>query len=199
MSAAERSREKLRARRAALRGRLKRQRPEKRGRRWGCLLLLLLLILLLLLRDCSCAGVPDAPVGPESMGAPSPAEPVEPEPPVAPITGRLGPIDRPDFRPEPPDPLAWIDAFRMSVAARSPRLAQCFVGANSPGTLKWTTSVEPVAGLVSDHSLEPMLMGAELTSKERGCVIAVLSDPPYSLPVEEGRATPSRVGLVLEF
>lgn len=197
MSAAERSRDKLRAQRAALQRRLKRKRPERRGRRWGCLLLLLLLMLLLLLRDCSCAGVPEEPARTEPTGEPSPAEPVEP--PAAPITGRLDRIDRPAFHPDPPNPLAWIDAFRMSVAARAPRLAECFVGADSPGTLKWTTSVEPVAGLVSDHSLEPMLMGAELTSRERRCVIEVLSDPPYSLPVDEARATPSRVGLVLEF
>jgi hypothetical protein len=42
-------------------------------------------------------------------------------------------------------------------------------------------------------------MSDDLTSRQRGCVIEVLSDPPYQLEPDSDRSTPSRVGLVIEF
>ena len=59
--------------------------------------------------------------------------------------------------------------------------------------------MEPTSGLVSDHTLEPMLLTGALTQPERACVFEVLSDPPYKLETGEERSTPSRVGLVIEF
>jgi len=87
----------------------------------------------------------------------------------------------------------------MQVAARSPRLAQCFVGAQQPGRLKWSLSVEPHSGRVSDPVIEPMLLTDDLSRKERACVVEVLSDPPYDLQTGDEPSTPSRVGLVIEF
>ncbi len=173
------------------------KRPEKDDRRWWLIVLLLLLILGALLRDCSC-NPPPPPVEPAPCPTGVvPSEPAEPEP--VPDKGTMGRKDRPEFQAEPPKPLPWLAAFRMQVAARSPRLAACFVGVQQPGRLKWSTAVEPAQGLVSAHTLEPMLLSQELSRKERECVLAVLSDPPYQLQIDEERSTPSRVGLVIEF
>jgi hypothetical protein len=78
-------------------------------------------------------------------------------------------------------------------------VAECFVGAERPGRFKWSTSVEPVKGQVSDHVFEPMLLTADLTRSERDCMVAVLADPPYRLKSGAEPETPSRVGLVIEF
>lgn len=87
----------------------------------------------------------------------------------------------------------------MQVTVRSPRLAACFNGMAEPGALRWTSSLDPVRGLVSEQSLEPTLSGAVLTAKQENCIMQVLSAPPYALQVEGGRATPSRVSMVIEF
>ena len=159
--------------------------------------LLLLILLLALLPDCRCsesepvAGSPPPPV--EGTGE------AEAEPSEEPLGGRIRRQDRPEYASVAPAPLPWLDAFRMQVAARSPRLATCFVGADQPGTLRWTTSVEPVTGQVSDHELEPTLLSAPLTRRQKACIIDVLSAPTYQLQADGERATPSRVGMVLEF
>ena len=88
----------------------------------------------------------------------------------------------------------------MQVTARSPRLAACFAGVERPGSLKWSASVEPVHGQVSDQKLETTLQSDPLTPEQRDCVMGVLSDPPYRLDTKgEERTTPSRVGLAIEF
>ncbi len=112
---------------------------------------------------------------------------------------RMDAIPRPAFRTPPPAPVPWVTALRLQVAARSPRLAECFVGATRPGKLRWSASVEPASGLPSDHSLEPLFQTDGLSRAERDCVLQVLSDPPYQLRHAGERATPSRVGMVLEF
>jgi hypothetical protein len=172
--------------------------PEKDRRRWWLLLLILILLLLwALLQDCG--GEEPAVAALPRPGTPvqlEPApEPPAPEPPPPPVARR----ERPAFDSEPPEVLPWITSFRMQVAARSPRLAECFVGVERPGRLKWTAAVEPTHGHVSDHSLEPMLQSDALTQQQRECVLSVLSAPPYRLEPGEGRSTPSRVGLVIEF
>ena len=133
--------------------------------------------------------------------APGPASPSEePEPEPRALTGKMDRMARPAFQGPPPKTPTWIDAFRMQVAARSPRLARCFEGAERPGQLKWRVAVEPVSGQVSDSELEPMLLSDDLTRIERDCVMSVLSDPPYALKGDEEDPTlPTRVGLVIEF
>jgi hypothetical protein len=176
---------------------LRRRRPARKRRRWPWIVLLVLLLLaLLLLRDCSCAE--PVAVAPEVLGPPSIGAAVDvpaPAPPLARVVRR----DRPAYETEPPDPLAWIDAYRLQVAARGPRLAECFVGVEQPGALKWTASVEASSGRVSDHTLEPTLESAPVTAEQRDCVLGVLSDPPYRLEAEGVRSTPSRVGIGIEF
>ena len=108
-------------------------------------------------------------------------------------------IDRPSLESEPVPALPWLDAFRLQVSARSPRLAQCFVGADRPGRLRWRAAVEPGRGLVSDQEVEPLLIQDALTTEQKDCVVAVLADPPYRLDPGDGPSTPSRVSMVIEF
>ncbi len=178
---------------------LKRRLAEKQKRRrlgWG-LLLLILLLLLLLCSDCTCAPAPvEEPVAP-----PVPVEVEEPEPPPVPLPIRapIERIDRPAFETEPLAPLPWLDAFRMQVAARSPRLAECFVGAERPGRLRWSGAVEPSKGRISQQAIEPVLVEDVLTSAQKDGGAGVRADPSYERPIEEGASTPTRVSLVVEF
>lgn len=195
-------RAELAQRKAAARAELDRRRAEhglpprrRRRRRWW--LALLPILLLLLLQDCSCGGKKLTRsvkgVGPAAGKATESA----PEPPA--LRGRISRRDRPAYESTDLPPLPWLDEFRLQVAARSPRLAQCFVGVTEPGTLKWTVSVEPISGKVSDHDIEPMLQGAPITSQQKACLIAALSEPVYRLQSEQERPTPSRIGMVIEF
>jgi hypothetical protein len=162
----------------------------------------LLLLLLLLLRDCSCTEPQLEPECPApAVGPPAIPEAEAPAaPPVVPLpSGRVDRRARPRFVTEPLDPLPWLASYRLQVSARSLRLAQCFVGAPRPGTLRWTASVEPSQGQVSDQALEPTLLSDELTQQQRSCVFDVLSDPPYQLDAGQERSTPVRVGMVIEF
>jgi hypothetical protein len=197
---------KLAQRREAAQVQLERRRDTKknkkrRRRRWPWLVLLAL-VLLVLLRDCSCAEEPPPPPPPEPT-APSgpPAELVQEAPPEAqsPAPRRVARRDRPEYGNEKPPALPWLDAFRLQVAARSPRLAACFIGAERPGRLKWSASVEPIQGTVSDHTLQPTLSTAALTRQQRSCLVDVLSDPSYRLDAGDPQATPSRVSMVIEF
>ena len=194
---------RVRERQNALRGRPS-QAParETDRRRWVYLALIVLLLLILyFLPRCSCSCTP-VETGPPAPPPPPPevVEP-EPEPPPVPLGGRITPRKRPAFVAPPPPPPAWLDRFRMQVAARSPRLSKCFEGQSAPGTLKWTTAVEPTSGLTSAHTLEPTLTSAELSRAERDCVLAVLTDPPYSLPEPgpDDPTTPRVLSIVLEF
>ena len=200
-------RSKLEGRRRAARAALARRREGLAGarprqrRRWLSVALLLLL-LLLLLRDCCCREpAPPAPPPADCPSGPAPAVEALPAASPAPALprGRVGHRGRPEFVSDALDPLPWLAAYQLQVSARSPRLAQCFVGAQRPGTLKWTASVEPSQGVVSDQTLEPTLLSDALTQQQRSCVLGVLSDPPYQLESDDERSTPVRVGMVIEF
>jgi len=187
-------RAELERRKAEARARIQADRrlpeKEKKDRNWLLLLLLLLLKIL---------PVPEEPL----PGEPTPAVPGEPPEEIAPEPplpgGRVRSRGRPLFEPQPPPPLPWIDQFRLQVAARSPRLSACFEGSAQPGTLRWTTSVEPVEGRVSDHDIEPTLLSDSLSREQKGCVLGVLSAPTYTLDAGEERDMPARVSMVIEF
>jgi hypothetical protein len=184
------------SRKDELKRRLEQGRQRRRRLSWA--LLALLLLLLLLCSRCTCAPPVEAP---EAPLPPAQVEPPEAAPAPAPLPDRpsIPRIDRPAFETEPQDPLPWLDEFRLQVAARSPRLAGCFVGAERPGRLRWTASVEPSRGRISQQAVEPVLVMDALTSEQKGCVVGVLADPPYELRAEEGASTPTRVSLVVEF
>ena len=197
-------RRQLKAQREAARAALAEKRASLPGkkkkdnrRRNALLLLLLLLLLLVMIPDCNCAhspgviGPPIPPAGP----AEEEAEGKWVEPP-----GRIGRRDRPEYDVAPARQLPWLEAFRMQVAARSPRMAECFVGTDRPGAIRWTTSVVASSGQVSAHELEPMLQGAGISQRQGECLIEALSEPAYQLPgADPERSVPDRVSLVIEF
>lgn len=185
------------SRRDELKRRLAERKADKRRRVAWLTLLLLLLLLLLLCSRCTCA---PTPVGEPVAPPPAPiVEEPEPEPVPLPVRPPMERIDRPAFDTEPLTPLPWLDAFRMQVAARSPRLAECFVGAERPGRLRWSGAVEPSKGRISQQAIEPVRLEDVLTAEQRDCVAGVLEDPPYELPSDEAASTPTRVSLVVEF
>jgi hypothetical protein len=160
------------------------------------------LLLLASLMRCECERPPPAELPKvEAKGA----EEIKRAPPVQvparrpPLRAQIEPMARAGYQgPERASP-AWIDEFRLQVAARSPRLAQCFTGSDRPGSLRWTASVNPRSGAASDHELEPVGAGAELRREQRECVVGALSSPPYKLTAPQGESLPQRVSLVIEF
>jgi hypothetical protein len=171
----------------------------KRRRRLLTLAALILLLLLLLLRDCQCEGGPAAPlVGPATpavtrVGLPPPH-------PAQPILGRLERVRRPTFVEPPPTGRTWLDDFRLQVAARSPRLSECFRGSDSPGGLRWTCALSPTDGATSDHELEPLRGTMAVSPAQRTCLVRALSSPAYRLQAGAGApSTPVRVSMVIEF
>lgn len=161
----------------------------------------LLLLLLLLIR---CEGQP-GPLPPvAAVDAGTPVEKVVEKKPVKKpgpkkIVIAAKPVERPDFDTPGRLPAAWVDEFRMQVAARSPRLAACFIGSSRPGALRWTTLVSLQTGAVGEHDFESMGLSADLTRAQLDCLQGVLSKPEYLLKDAPPEGLPERVSLVLEF
>lgn len=117
-----------------------------------------------------------------------------------PVAGAALPTrPRPAFVIPSPPATPWVDALRVQVAARGPRLAACFEGVARPGVLRWTAAVNPADGAVSESALDVGTVGAALTAAQRACVLAVLADPPFRLDAASAPSTPVRVAMVLEF
>lgn len=159
------------------------------------------LIALAFLRCCSCGDSAPAAAAPEGKDAGTdagPAAPLAKKPLAAP---RLSLQRRSDLKLEDTSMLPWLDEFRLQVAARSPKLANCFHGADKPGALRWTTEMNPGSGQVSNHALEPIGATLGLNPAQRDCLIQALAEPRYRLqnrPPDES-STPSRVSIMLEF
>lgn len=207
-AAMKRRRAEVKARLAAARAARPVDRAARRRSLRRRLTLLLLLLLLLLLRRCECdeppAGpMPDAAVdagGPASdMGidaARKPARAKKAKP--APIEARIRGSERPEFQNPTPAPPDWLVALRIQVAARGPRLARCFEGAQQPGALQWSARVDIGRGVVSDHAFESVLGGADLSKALERCLVGVLASPPYHLPPAPEAGQP-RISIVVEF
>jgi hypothetical protein len=177
------------------------QKARRRRRLKRIVAIALLLLLLLLIR---CEGPPaPAPIA-AAVDAGTPAEKVveKKAPPkrVAkqPVIAST-PVARPGFDAPARPPAEWVDEFRLQVAARSPRLAACFNGANRPGALRWTTLVSLQTGAVGEHDFESMGLSADLTRSQLECLQQVLSKPEYRLKDAPAEGLPERVSLVLEF
>lgn len=192
----ERAKEAVRAQRA--------QQP--RRRKWKRWVVLVLLLLLLLMR-CECdepvEGVVDAGLGvaPDVgavVGDAGPPDAAASRPARRPRRAKVHLVarERPAFGKEAPEPDTWLPAFRLQVAARAPRLARCFEGAERPGALRWSAQLDPGLGLVSDQTFEPVLQGAGLSAARRACLAKVMAEPGYALEGGEGVA---RVSMVIEF
>ncbi|MFT5586748.1 MAG: hypothetical protein ACI9VR_004350 [Cognaticolwellia sp.] len=185
------------SRRDELKRRLEERKRKQRKRR-SRLLLLALLLLLLLVSRCNCVEDLQPAQGPS---APVPELTIEPSTPPEPLPIRLPikRIERPAFETKAMDPLPWLASFRLQVSARSPRLADCFVGAERPGRLRWNAAVDPVRGQVSEQRLEPVSAWDTLTQEQTDCVKGVLAEPAYTLDHGGAPSTPSRVSMVIEF
>jgi hypothetical protein len=155
-----------------------------------------------LLFHCRC----DAPVKPAKGSSPAlqavvapvrARKPAEKRPPA--IHARVEPQHRGRFTNAAPTSPAWLDAFHLQVSARSPRLAACFSGADRPGALRWTASLDPKSGAVSDSAFEPVGATAELGHAQRECAVKVLSTPAYRLVVPTLQGLPARIALVITF
>jgi hypothetical protein len=117
----------------------------------------------------------------------------------APLAGEIDRRPRPGYETKAQLPPEWIDELRLQATARSPRLAQCFEGADRPGALRWVAALNPKTGTVSDQELEPVGPHSNLTSEQRICVARALSDPAYRLSTPPAQPFPERVSLVIEF
>jgi hypothetical protein len=176
-------------------------KARRRRRLRRALTIAALLLLLLFLR---CEG-PAAPVPPPEAAAPTPPEPKPPVIPAAkkpaprkPVVASV-PIERPGFDAPARPQAAWLDGFRLQVAARSPRLSRCFIGAERPGALRWTTLVSTGTGTVGSHEFEAVGTSGNLSKDQRACLEAALSSPAYGLEGAPTEGLPQRVSLVLEF
>ncbi len=113
--------------------------------------------------------------------------------------GRISTRLRARYDGEAPAQQTWLTVFRMQVAARSPRLASCFEGIETPGAMKWTATIHLKKGTISDHDFEPVLDGASLSAPLKACLANVLSKPSYRLTVPSTATRSSRVAMVIEF
>jgi hypothetical protein len=177
---------------------------EKRRRRIRRVVTIAALLLLAMWVRCDCAPPPPPAPPPEPVVEPVPVEvkPKKPEPPTSKpkaFKDRMERQRRGSYQNEAQTSPSWLDDFRLQVAARSPRLAQCFSGTERPGALRWTAAVNAASGSVSDHALEPVGTGGELSRKQRDCVQGVLSSPGYRLKPEQKQDLPGRVSIVIEF
>ncbi len=178
-------------------------RRERNRRRIRRAVTAVILIILACLIRCDCGPPPPLPepVKIEQAAPPVVKPRVVVAPPMKkkPLRATMDANPRPQINGEARPPPTWIDEFRLEVSARSSRLSLCFTGSERPGALRWTSSVNPESGAVSDHELEPVGGSSEIGRDQRNCLIKALSDPPYKLTHPANEALPNRVSLVIEF
>src|SRR5688500_4622794 len=154
-----------------------------------------LLLLLLLLLDCS--GGPGTRAIAKATPSPKPTATAKPK--QTPLVARLEKQKRPGYTLDAREGPGWLDEFRLQVAARSPRLSECFNGSERSGTLRWSVSIDGKSGAVADHDFEPIGGSADLTTEQLVCAANTLSKPPYLLKNAPAEALPNRVSLIVEF
>lgn len=192
--------QKARARALLSANPLVRDARRKRWIRRGVVSSVLLLLLLFIRCDCGEGPLPEPAVADAGVKE----KVVKPKPPppkvkLPPLDGKLKAQPRPALEPSSPGGPPWLEEFRIQVAARSPRLAQCFTGTERPGALRMSAAVNPQGGTLADLELEPVGVGIDLTKEQRDCVSAVLTKPAYKLQAPGAEGLPDRVSLVIEF
>lgn len=170
-----------------------------RRRRWvrRALTALILLLLLLFIR-CDCGPSAIEPVDVVHVAVDAGIKPITRKKPFKPHRDTVGSNPRRGWATGTALGPAWLDEFRIQVAARSPRLAQCFTGTGRPGALRWSVALNPESGAVSDHELEP-LGAADLSALQQQCLQKTLSTPPYRISPKDRLSVPPRVTLTIEF
>lgn len=178
---------------------LRRAQARRRVRR-GLLAAGFLAVVLLL--RCQCERPPPVSLvasTPVVRPAAAKAKPTAPTAKPPPLRAHVERQPRGHFANPAPTAPSWLDAFQLQVSARSPRLAACFSGADRPGALRWTASLDPKSGRVGDHAFEPVGSTAELTPAQRACAVKVLSSPTYKLSDSALHGIPARIALVIAF
>lgn len=170
-------------------------------------LLIVIAIIVLLISRCSCTPPavpqPDAQVQPSGSKAPV-LRTVRPETPKA-ERGKQGELQRGQFTVRETAAPEWFEALRRQVLARSPRLSECFKGAERGGGARWSATFNPANGRVSDHSLLLINTTVTLSEEQESCLVDVLSSPQYSpVAVSTGRSQqvptqPLQIHMVIEF
>jgi hypothetical protein len=165
------------------------------------ILLVVILIWLLLQLDCSGDPVTDLPPVNEIT-----TEQVDVVPKKIPkrkqrrkLAGKVKSEPRGKLALEVPPVPPWLDAFRLQVAARSPRLARCFEGNERPGAMRLSALVNAGSGRISEPVVEPAFRGTDLTSTQEKCLVRVLAGQPYQLVAVAPEAASRRVSLIFEF
>lgn len=179
--------------------RVRRERRRRMVRRIGGLAVLLLLATLI---NCRCEALPIVPEQKTAAIEPEKSPPkkaLAPAPKKKPFELRMNTKSRAGYQGETRAPPSWLDDFRLQVAARSPRLSECFTGSERPGALRWTSAVNAQSGTVSDHLIEPQGEGPGLQFDQIKCLQNVLANPPYKLAAKQAASLPERVGIVIEF
>jgi hypothetical protein len=215
----ERHRAALRAAKLQLRQRLRAQveaqrhnplfvaaleRRQKRRRRRRLVAALVAALLLLLIARCECDEPPLAPAPvevaePELAPAPVRLPPKKRPKGKRPLEGKLEASGRSGLEVDATAPPPWLGQFRLQVAARSPRLAACFIGADRPGALRWTALVHAKSGRVTESVLEPMFRGGQLDEAQHDCLVNALVEQPFKLDASAEEAAARRLSLIFEF
>lgn len=182
-----------------------RSRARQRQRRKRQLALLLLVILILLLLRLDCVEEPSPSVFPSpSMAVPAPRKHDKPgrgqakRNPLR-LEGRVEGSDRTSLALDPLAPPTWLPEFRLQVAARSPRLAACFVGTERPGAMRWSALVHARSGRATESVVEPVFRGASLAEDQLDCLVKGLTEQPYVLDPSSPEVAARRVSLIFEF
>jgi hypothetical protein len=175
-----------------------RERRRRFWRRMGTLAAAVIVAILLFQR-CSCGPPPPPPVEPTKDAGVAGRDAGVRVKTVSLTAPHLGKKHRGTLPIEPAAPPPWLEEFHLQVAARSPRLSECFRGQEKPGALRWTTAVNTQNGAVFDPEFE-LIGDAAWLPGQRECITDVLSKPPYHFQSPPSpSATPPRVSLVLEF
>lgn len=192
---------------------INRQRREKlfpkkatKGRHRATLIFLLVVAVLFIAR-CSCT----PPEHPQTQAPPQPLGSKAPvfrsgRPALSNAQqGQEGELRRGEFTARDQGAPEWFEVLRRQVLARSPRLADCFKGAERGGGVRWSATFNPVTGRVSDHSLLLINTTVTLLEEQESCLIDVLSSPQYAPVVGESGGSsrlpsqPLQIHMVIEF
>ena len=171
---------------------------KRRLRRLGAIIALLLL-LWLLPRDCATESIPEN--SPSPVGAKDAAKTASHHRGDAAKTFGAcfgSPKNRPKLNVNPPPQPIWLEEFQRQVSARSPLLAKCAEGARAPGLLRWSGSVDPSSGVLSEQAIESVDATQALTETQQECILRALGALPFNFP-NPGDRQARRIRLLLEY
>ena len=159
----------------------------------------LLLLLWLLAQDCATESIPKT-FAPETIPktSPSPQAIIEKTSQRPAVPASVPPKRRPNLNVKPPPQPVWFEEFQRQVSARSPLMAKCAEGARAPGLLRWSGSVNPSSGIISEQVIESVNANQALTETQQKCILRALGTLPFKLR-DPGDGQARRIRLILEY